>query len=163
MFRIRLLILLLINLSIFGCTKKPIDQINTFRVGYIETDIDGQIAHNFFETHLNSFSALDQYSKLKIDGKINHSGDLFITNIDNTSNREKITSTLKISISNGDCNVYVSSSSVSQFYLIASSTKFKSNTAAIKKIKSDNTEILVKNIINKILDKKFNCIDDNQS
>ena len=87
---------------------------------------------------------------------------MYITNINNTSDREKITSTLEISITNNDCIVYKSINSIAQFYLIASSTKFKSNTDAIKKIKTDNTELLVKNVINEILDKKFKCIDDSK-
>jgi len=163
MFKIKLLILLLINLTIFGCTKNTKKAVNTFNVGYIESDVDGLIAYNFFESHLNSFSALNNQSKFKIYGTISHSGDLYITNINNTSDREKITSTLEISITNNDCIVYKSINSIAQFYLIASSTKFKSNTDAIKKIKTDNTELLVKNVINEILDSKLNCIDDSKS
>ena len=70
MFKIKLLILLLINLTIFGCTKNTKKAVNTFNVGYIESDIDGLIAYNFFESHLNSFSALNNQSKFKIYGTI---------------------------------------------------------------------------------------------
>jgi len=121
--------------------------------GFISKTKTTDIAKNLFPWMLQS--------KLKINGKISHSGELFITNLDNTSDREKILSTLEVSINNKECKVYKSTNSISQFYLIASSAKFKSNTAAINKIKSDNTEILVKNIINDVLDKKLDCINDN--
>ena len=63
MFKIKLLILLLINLTIFGCTKST-KAVNTFNVSYIESDIDGLIAYNFFESQ-NSFSALNNQSNSK--------------------------------------------------------------------------------------------------
>jgi hypothetical protein len=161
MLRIKLLILLLINTAIFSCTKISRNHINEFNVGYIEGDIDGLIASNFLENHLNGFSALNKKSKFIINGKISHSSDLYITNIDNTSNRERIKTNLNITITDNICIVYSSSTSVSEFYLIAPSTKFKSNTLAIKDIKNNNTEYLVKNLINEILDKKLDCINDN--
>ena len=125
MFKIKLLILLLINLTIFGCTKNTKKAVNTFNVGYIESDIDGLIAYNFFESHLNSFSALNNQSKFKIYGTISHSGDLYITNINNTSDREKITSTLEISITNNDCIVYKSIILLHNFILLHQAQNLK--------------------------------------
>ena len=48
MLKIKLLILLLINLTIL-VVQKTKEAVNTFNVGYIESDIDGLIAYNFLK------------------------------------------------------------------------------------------------------------------
>ena len=78
--------------------------------------------------------------------------NLFITNIDNTSDREKINTKLSIKIikRGSNCIVFNDEISVSQFYIYASSDKFLSNQVAVKKIKKDNTESTVRQFINKL-------------
>ena len=81
-----------------------------------------------------------------------HKPDLYITNIDNTSDRQKISSSLSIRIINNQekCILLNYNNNVSQFYIYASGDKFLSNQRANKKIKKDNTEALVKNFVNKL-------------
>ena len=50
---------------------------------------------------------------------------------------------------------------VSQFYIFASSEKFLSNQKAIKKIKKDNTEALVKQFTNELFNLKIECGEKN--
>ena len=107
---------------------------------------------NYLISNLKNLDIYDQNSNFEIQANISHSTNLFITNIDNTSDREKISTTLYIKIINKKkiVNIYNDEINVSQFYIYASSDKFLSNQKAVKKIKKDNTEITVKQFINKL-------------
>ena len=100
----------------------------------------------------------DQNSPFEIRSEINHSSNVYITNIDNTSDRNRIETALSISIidKNRTCSLYNNSFDVYQFYIITKSNKFLSNQTAEKKIRVQNTEILVKYFINDL--KKIHCI-----
>ena len=110
-------------------------------------------------SYLKSFGKYDRNSNLEIQSKISHSSDLFITNIDNTSDREKITTNLSITVldKNSNCIIYNNDFSISQFYIFATGDKFLSNQNAFKKIKKDNTEYLVKQLINKLFEIGKTC------
>ena len=84
---------------------------------------------------------------------------MFITNIDNTSERESVNTTLNVEIINlnNECVLFKGEFFSSQFYIYASSDKFLSNQAALKKIKKDNTEKAVKMLINEIKKSDFKC------
>ena len=77
---------------------------------------------------------MDKYSKFKITSKIKHTDDIFVTNIDNTSDRERVDSKLDIEILiedlQGKCPTYNYNDEISQFYIFASSEKFVSNQLA---------------------------------
>ena len=94
-----------------------------------------------------------------IKASISHDEDVYITNIDNTSDRTRVDSSLFLSIMNRieKCNIYKDSYQVSQFYIIASGNKFLSNQVAVKKIKKDNTEALVKKFISNLNNISFIC------
>tara|TARA_B100001093_G_scaffold304730_1_gene290635 strand:- start:936 stop:1421 length:486 start_codon:yes stop_codon:yes gene_type:complete len=161
MCKIKLSTLLLISFFLVSCSaQKKYNTSNTFNLGRIESDVEGLVAHNILSSHLNSFGLLNGLSHYKISGKINHATSLYITNIDNTSDRENVITTLYITIVKDACVVYKYEEETSQFYLITSSTKFKSNTKAIEKIKYDNSENLIQRFINIIIDKPLNCIDE---
>ena len=160
MSQIKLLILLLINLILFSCTNQ--NKINSnykFSLGYIEGGYDGLIMSNLIRTYLKSYNLLDKKSELKIELGFGHSDSIFITNIDNTSDRQKISSDISIKIYDRvkACQVYFFSDKVSQFYIFATSEKFISNEKAVKKIKLENSEQLVKKFINNILYKELGC------
>ena len=160
MSQIKLLILLLINLILFSCANQ--NKINSnykFSLGYIEGGYDGLIMSNLIRTYLKSYNLLDKKSELKIELGFEHSDSIFITNIDNTSDRQKISSDISIKIYDRvkACQVYFFSDKVSQFYIFAPSEKFISNEKAVKKIKLENSEQLVKKFINNILYKELGC------
>lgn len=160
MSQIKLLILLLINLILFSCANQ--NKINSnykFSLGYIEGGYDGLIMSNLIRTYLKSYNLLDKKSELKIELGFGHSDSIFITNIDNTSDRQKISSDISIKIYDRvkACQVYFFSDKVSQFYIFATSEKFISNEKAVKKIKLENSEQLVKKFINNILYKELGC------
>tara|TARA_B100001057_G_C22719827_1_gene899261 strand:+ start:460 stop:945 length:486 start_codon:yes stop_codon:yes gene_type:complete len=160
MSQIKLLILLLINLILFSCANQ--NKINSnykFSLGYIEGGYDGLIMSNLIRTYLKSYNLLDKKSELKIELGFGHSDSIFITNIDNTSDRQKISSDISIKIYDRvkACQVYFFSDKVSQFYIFAPSEKFISNEKAVKKIKLENSEQLVKKFINNILYKELGC------
>lgn len=160
MFKIKLLILFFSSFFLISCNyQKDLSFSNSFDIGRIETDVDGLVAKNILSSHLNSFGLLDEYSKLKIRGKITHSTSLYITNINNTSDRENLITNIDMEIVKGNCVVYEYSAETSQFYLITSSTKFKSNTKAIEKIKYDNSEYLIQKFINIVTNKRLECKD----
>ena len=161
MYKIKLLILLLISLFIFSCTSTQINHSNTkYSIEYIGGEYDGLLLKNYLESGLRNLDIYDQNSDFKINAKINHSSNLYITNIDNTSDREKINTKLSVQIFDikSNCMIFNDEINVSQFYIYASSDKFLSNKAAEKKIKKDNTESTVRQFINKIktIDDKCN-------
>ena len=95
---------------------------------------------------------LNNRSNYQIQASISHVGDLFITNIDNTSDREKIISTIELKIYNetNKCFTFFYNESISQFYVLAASDRFSSNKLAVEEIKNSNTEYFVKNFINSL-------------
>ena len=54
-------------------------------------------------------------------------------------------------------DVYEYNNKINQFYIYASGEKFISNTTALKKIKSENTEELVKGFINTLIYENIEC------
>ena len=162
MFKIRLLILLLISIFLFACTKNNLNhQSQKYSVAYIGGELDGLILKNILTENLKAFSIYDSSSNYSIQSSVTHSLNLYITNIDNTSDRQNITSTLstKIIDKRNDCTLYEKSNSVSQFYIFASSDKFLSNQKAEKKIKKDNTEVLVRKLINSLNEVETVCVN----
>ena len=84
-------------------------------------------------------------SYFKINASIEHGGEIYITNVDNTSDRERIKSYVNISIYDelNKCFVLRYDESISQFYVIVSSKFFESNNFAKEEIQEQNTEILI--------------------
>ena len=107
---------------------------------------------NYLVNSLKILDIHDQNSNFEIQANISHDTNLYITNIDNTSDREKIKTKLSVKIINksSNCKIYNDEIDVSQFYIYTSSNKFLSNQTAVKKIKKDNTESAVKYFINKL-------------
>ncbi len=153
MCKIKLSILLLISFFIFSCTNNQVNHPNQkYSIAYIGGEYDGLLLKNYLKSGLKNLDIHDQNSNLEIQANISHSKNLYITNIDNTSDREKINTTLSIKILNeeSNCIVFNDKIIVSQFYIYASSDKFLSNQTAVKKIKKDNTESTVRQFINKL-------------
>jgi len=153
MSKIKLSILLLISFFVFSCSNNQINHsIQKYSLDYIGGEYDGLLLKNYLTGSLKSLDMHDQKSNFEIQSNISHSTNLYITNIDNTSDREQINTKLSIKIINkeSNCIVFNDEISVSQFYIYASGDKFLSNQVAIKKIKKDNTESTVRQFINKI-------------
>ena len=160
MSKIKLSILLLISFFILSCANNQINHNNQkYSVAYIGGEYDGLLLKNYLISNLKNFNIYDQNSIFEIQATISHSTNLYITNTDNTSDREKISTTLYITIKNinKNCQVYNEEINVSQFYIYASSDKFLSNQKAVKEIKKDNTETTVKQLINELLVNKDKC------
>ncbi len=160
MSKIKLSILLLISFLIFSCTNNQINKYNQkYSLAYIGGEYDGLILKNYLRSGLKNLDIYDQNSKIEIQATISHSSNIFITNTDNTSDREKISTTLYVTIKNHDnnCQVYNGEINISQFYIYASSDKFLSNQKAVKEIKKDNTEASVKQLINELVMVKDEC------
>jgi len=121
-------------------------------VAYIGGEFDGLLLRNYLVNNLKNLNVYDQKSKYEIEASIGHDTNLYVTNIDNTSDREKITTNLYIRINNllSNCKIYYDEISVSQFYIYATSDKFLSNQKAVKKIKKDNIEATVRQFINNL-------------
>ena len=160
MFKIKLLISLLISLIVLSCTSINVPK-NTgkFSIGYIGGEYDGLLLHNNLAAHLTSYDMIDNNSRYQIRSSIGHSTGVYVTNIDNTSNRESITSELQIVIYDKKfkCTAYDYRDRIRQFYIFASNEKFVSNKTALKKIKNENTEELVKKAINALMNEKVKC------
>ena len=162
MFRIRLLIFLPISFLIISCVQNHEKQNSlNYDIDYIGGEYDGVNLKNILFNYLKSFKIYDDNSDLIIQSKISHKNRLFVTNIDNTSDREEISTSINFKVfdQKNNCPIYNEKYVTSQFYVFASSEKFLSNKLAVKKIKTDNTETLIKKFINKLflLDRK--CIE----
>ena len=162
MSKIKLSILLLISFSFFSCTNNQVNHSNQkYSIAYIGGEYDGLLLRNYLTGVLENLNIHDQNSNLEIQSYISHATNLYITNIDNTSDREKIDTTLSVKIVNKEknCILYNDDITVSQFYIYASSDKFLSNQVAVKKIKKDNTESTVRQFINKLKRVDSQCND----
>ena len=162
MSKIKLSILLPISFLIFSCTNNQVNHSNQkYSVAYIGGEYDGLLLKNYLTSGLKNLNIYDQYSNFEIQANISHGSNLFITNIDNTSDREKINTELSIKIINkvSKCVLFNDEIAVSQFYIYASSDKFLSNQVAVKKIKKDNTESTVRQFINKLMKIDVQCND----
>ena len=153
MSKIKLSTLLLISFFVFSCANNQINNPNQkYSLSYIGGEYDGLLLKNYLTNGLKNLRIYDQDSNFEIQANINHNSNLYITNIDNTSDREKISTKLSIKIINKklNCISFNDEITVSQFYIYASSDKFLSNQVAVKKIKKDNTESTVRQFINKL-------------
>ena len=164
MFKTKLLILLLINFLFISCTKESAVQ-NTlkFKVGYIGGEYDGLLLKNTLNSYLNAQNIYDESSQYEIKANISHDSNLYITNTDNTSDRERITSTLSVLISDNrsSCQIYNFNQTISQFYIFAASDLFLSNKKAVKEIKKSNTDELVKEFFKNLNRASLICNDQN--
>ena len=152
MFKTKLLILSLISFIFLSCTKDTLDRdITKYSLGYIGGEYDGLILKNLLTSDLYNFRAYDDNSNFKIESTISHSSELFISNIDNTSDRTRIKSTMTARVVDlrFKCDTQTFQEDVTQFYLFADTDRYISNSVAEKKIKEENTQILVRNFINK--------------
>ena len=162
MSKIKLSTLLLISFFVFSCSNNQINNSKQkYSIAYIGGEYDGLLLKNYLTNGLKNLKIYDQNSNFEIQADIKHSSDLYITNIDNTSDREKINTNLSIKIINkeSNCISFNDEITVSQFYIYASSDKFLSNQVAVKKIKKDNTESTVRQFINKLKKIDGQCID----
>ena len=160
MFKTKLLILSLISLFFLSCTAHKTQSDNVkYSIGYIGGEYDGLILKNYLKNYLLSLNLYDEKSNFKIMSSISHSTKVYITNIDNTSDRTKVVSNLNVLIKDkmNNCSVDEFSKNISQFYILADSSKYISNKSALEKMKSENTENLVKSFINNLNYKKNNC------
>ena len=159
MYRIKLLILLLVSLNFLSCASNKEVSKTQFSVAYIGGEYDGLLLSNKLKSFLNNFGMLNTNSNYEIQGSINHSSSLYITNIDNTSDRERINSSVNIKIYNkiDKCVTFSFNENISQFYVLAPSDKFTSNKIAVEEIKFSNTEYFVKKFINNISKESLVC------
>ena len=159
MSKIKLLILLLNSFLFLTCSNNQ--QENSFKlsVGYIGGEYDGLLLSNQLKSHLRNFNMLDDKSKFQIQASISHSSNVFITNINNTSDREKIKSSINLKIYDKHlkCDVYSYTDNTAQFYILASSDNFTSNKKAAQQIKFENTEYFVKKFINNFAVDEIAC------
>ena len=165
MFRIKLLILLLTSFLFFSCTKNITNENKIkYSVDYIGGEYDGLILKNYLINNLSNFGLYSDGSIYELRSSISHKARLFITNIDNTSDRMKLESKLNIEVVNKRINCVTQryNESTSQFYIFADSDKYISNIRAEKKIKEENTDALVKEFINKLKKSKKICIGINE-
>ena len=162
MYKIKLLILLLISLFVLSCAdnRKPSKKY-LFSLSNIGGEYDGLVLSNILRSHLAGYNSIDPSSRLEIQSNIQHSTSIYITNIDNTSDREKVETVISVKIYNEDdkCYVYKFNKMLSQFYVFASNENFISNQKALEQIKYENTEELVKNFINELFYIELECLE----
>ena len=161
MSKIRLLILSLTSILLFSCTSSQNENKIKLSISYIGGGYDGLMLSNKLKSHLNNLNMLDDRSKFQIEASISHTTNLYITNIDNTSDRERVDSSINLKIydSELDCYTYEYEDNLSQFYVLAAGDKFISNKNGEEKIKEENVDYFIKVFINNLNNSKFNCND----
>ena len=162
MCKVKLLILLLISSSLFSCSSSPVQSKHNFSLDYVGGAEDGLIFSNLLKSYLNDYGLFNPNSRLIIKASITHEQNLYITNVDNTSDREKIKSNITLSIFDqlNDCNIFHYKSSENQFYVITDTVNFTSNNVAVEQIKFRNNEALIQKLIPHIVDIEVNCLDE---
>jgi len=162
MSKIKLSILLLISLVTINCSSSNNLSKNNdkYSLEYIGGGYDGLVLKKQLTSMLRGFRSFDQNSKKTIKADINHETEIFVTNIDNTSDRERVMTTLQVRVYDKelDCVIFKFNDEIYQFYIYASSEKFLSNTKAVESIKYNNTEELVKNFVNDLTKIKSRCL-----
>ncbi len=159
MFKIKLLILLSLSF-LFSCTNNQnIELSEKFHISYIDGGEDGLYLSNILKYKLIAADLLDNNSNYKILATIEHQNNFYITNIDNTSDRNNIDSTLEIKIikNESECLAYSFDDNIQQFFLVSPSTKFLSNEMAEETIKKENANILLDVFINELRQTKLDC------
>jgi len=162
MSKIKLLTLLLISFFFVNCslTNYQVKNNHKYSLDYIGGGYDGLVLKKQLISKLRGFNSYDQNSIRSIQSEITHSTEVFVTNIDNTSEREEVISSLKIRIFDTklNCVIFGFEDQISQFYVYASSEKFLSNKKALETIKFNNTEELVNSFMNSLAKVKFGCL-----
>ena len=158
MFKIKLLILLLSSILV-NCTTSLKVNNPKLDLNYISGGVDGLILDNMLTNFLQNYGLYDGNSQFKLDASISHNSNFFITNIDNTSERNLVSSSLKINIIDqvNNCEIYQSNNEISQFYIVVSTKQFTSNDAAQEKIKKENSENLIKLFLEDYLFNTYTC------
>jgi len=159
MFKIKLLTLSLLSFLIISCVQNIQKDQMQYSIGYIDGELDGLNIKNILIQNLSLINLYNRNSSSKIETKFSHNQELYITNIDKTSDREKITTSLSFRIvdKRKSCVMYENQFQTSQFYIFASSNKFLSNKAALEKIKYQNAEYIVRKLISHLLNNKLEC------
>ena len=161
MSKIKLLTLLLISFFFVNCssTNYQVKNNHKYSIAYIGGGYDGLVLKKQLISKLRGFGFYDQNSRKSIQSEITHSTEVFVTNIDNTSEREEVISSLKIRIFDTklNCVIFGFEDQISQFYVYASSEKFLSNKKALETIKFNNTEELVNLFMNSLVKIEFGC------
>ena len=153
MFKIKLSILLLTSIFFYSCTNNQIySSDQKYSLEYIGGGYDGLLLKNYLLSSLKNLDIYDPNSNFKIKANISHTSNIYITNIDNTSDRERIITELSFQVIDAvsQCQILNEQIEVSQFYIYASSDKFLSNQTALRKIKKNNTESSASRLINKL-------------
>ena len=148
-----MLIFLKISFIFLSCTRDTLDRDTTkYSLAYTGGEYDGLILNNLLKSGLSNFMAYDDNSNFRIEPNISHSTELFISNIDNTSDRTRIKSTMTARVVDlrFKCDTQTFQEDITQFYLFADTDRYISNSVAEKKIKEENVEALVKEFINKL-------------
>ena len=107
MYRIKLLILLLISIFFISCTKNHTNN-QKYSLDYFGGGKSGLMLKNNLESKLKGYEIFDRDSNFLIKGSVSSSNDLYITNIDNTSDRELITTSINLRVVDieNDCIVF---------------------------------------------------------
>ena len=162
MCKVKLLILLLISSFLFSCSSSRVQSKHSYSLDYVGGGEDGLIFSNLLTSYLNDYDLFNPNSRLIMKASVAHEQNLYITNVDKTSDREKIKSTINLSIFDqlNDCNVFYYKNSEYQFYVITDTVNFTSNNIAVEQIKFRNNEALIQKLIPHIVDIEVNCLDE---
>ena len=160
MYKIKLLILLLISFLFISCTNNPTNS-QKYSLDYFSGEKSGLLLKNNLESKLRGYEIFDKGSKFLIRGSISNSTELYITNIDNTSDRELITTYIDLKVVNieENCVTFSFKDNISQFYIFSSGDKFISNSQASKKIVEINTDTITQNFIEALIYKQDNICE----
>ena len=160
MFKIKLLIFLLASFIILSCAKdKTKNNDIKYSIAYISGEYEGLVLKNLLKNYLLNYDLYDEKSNFEIKSSISHASNVYITNIDNTSDRTRMVSNLSIDItdSENECSIYKFNKNISQFYVLADNSTYISNKSAFEKTKDENTDSLVKYFINDLNKKENRC------
>ena len=164
MFKIKLLTLFLISLFLINCSKK-VDLKKQYNVDIVS----GQNNFSYQNTLIQYLDSMKLYSNTNNNYVIqispNLSQSVFITNIDKTSDRNKISLSVTYNVFkilkslNVKCNVFSQNYKRSSAYLFASGEFNQSNIAADEEITQNLINLITNDFIDDLLqlNKRESC------
>ena len=161
MYKIKLLILFLVSFILVSCTKNNYSQTK-FTVVSSGDDLDYNISNTLIQ-YLDSMNMYDSTNyDFKIDFSSNFKQDTFITNIDKTTDRSKISFNIEYRVTKKfrdfTCPVFIQKYKKVSSYIYASGEYNRSNEAAEREIKNNLIDLTTNDFIDDLLDnKRMDC------
>ncbi len=160
MFKIKLLILFALSILVYSCSNHNYDT-RTFTISTSPNEETYQV-RNILIQYLDSMSLYDEINPdyiINVDASFSERS--FITNIDKTSDRKRITLKVKYKVIQKykyyNCAMFIQDYERSSNYIFASGEFNQSNKAADLEIKNNLIDLITNDLLDDIIGDRLRC------